>query len=74
MKQNSRRGKKIPSSFERRNGIKYATKGGDIVKYTYYPDDPMDTVPTPVGKLIASFLGITALFVVYIFIWGFVLK
>lgn len=43
------------------------------MKYQYYPNDPMDQVPAPVGKLILSFLGITAIFVAYIFLWGWIL-
>jgi hypothetical protein len=41
------------------------------MKFQYYPNDPMDEVPAPVGKLVFSFVGITAIFVGYTFLWGF---
>ena len=41
--------------------------------YKYYPDDPIDKLPLPVGKIILSFIGIVAIFVAYVFFWGAIL-
>lgn len=45
-----------------------------FLDYTYYPDDPIDKIPLPVGKVILSFLGIVAIFAAYVFLWGAILS
>lgn len=42
--------------------------------YKYYPDDPIEKIPLPVGKIILSFIGIVALFATYVFLWGAILS
>lgn len=43
------------------------------MRFQYYAKDPMDTVPAPVGKLILSLLGCTAIFIALIFLCGAIL-
>jgi hypothetical protein len=42
--------------------------------YKYYPDDSIEKLTLPVGKVILSFIGIVAIFAAYVFFWGAVLS
>lgn len=44
------------------------------MNFKYYPNDPIDDVFAPMWKMLLSFIGITAIFVGYIFFWSALLS
>ena len=44
-----------------------------FLDFNYYPDDPIEKLPVPVGKIILSFIGVNALFIAYALFWSVIL-
>jgi len=44
-----------------------------FLDFNYYPDDPVEKMPVPVGIIFLSFIGVNLLFAAYAFFWSVIL-
>ena len=43
------------------------------MKFKYIEHDPMDQMPAPVGKMVLTMLGFTAIMVSYLLFWSLIM-